>query len=82
MDNKIMKKLKMELKKVTATAAPMVIVAVVQYLLQVVSVIIVGQIDAISLAAVAIATSFTNVTGFSFLVIFLSLVLKIHSCRP
>ncbi|CAM8983797.1 unnamed protein product [Rhodiola kirilowii] len=68
MENNIMKKFKMELKKVGGTAAPMVVVAVVQYLLQVVSVIMVGQIDAMSLAAVAIATSFTNVTGFSFLV--------------
>ncbi|XP_019227271.1 PREDICTED: protein DETOXIFICATION 2-like isoform X2 [Nicotiana attenuata] len=56
-----------ELKKLTRIAAPMVAVSVLQYLLQVVSVMMVGHLDQISLSSVAIATSITNVTGFSLL---------------
>ncbi|KAF5457066.1 hypothetical protein F2P56_021201 [Juglans regia] len=56
-----------ELKIVSYVAAPMVVVTVLQYLLQVVSVIMVGHLDDLSLSGVSIATSFTNVTGFSLL---------------
>ncbi|KAM7529806.1 hypothetical protein LguiB_033216 [Lonicera macranthoides] len=54
-----------ELKKVSHIAAPMVAVSVLQYLLQVVSVMMVGHLGSLSLSSVAIATSLTNVTGFS-----------------
>ena len=57
-----------ELKKGSRIAAPMVAVTVLQYLLQVVSVIMVGHLGQLSLSSVAIATSLTNVTGFSLLV--------------
>lgn len=57
-----------ELKRVSFIAAPMVAVTVLQYLLQVVAVIMVGHVDELALAGVSIATSFTSVTGFSFLV--------------
>ncbi|XVF70318.1 hypothetical protein PTKIN_Ptkin11bG0152100 [Pterospermum kingtungense] len=56
-----------ELKKASRIAAPMVAVTVLQYLLQVVSVIMVGHLGQLSLSSVAIATSLTNVTGFSLL---------------
>ncbi|KAI5591441.1 hypothetical protein BDE02_04G080300 [Populus trichocarpa] len=56
-----------ELKKAGYLAAPMVAVSVLQYLLQVVSVIIVGHLGALALSSAAIATSITNVTGFSLL---------------
>ncbi|XP_041006616.1 protein DETOXIFICATION 14-like isoform X2 [Juglans microcarpa x Juglans regia] len=56
-----------ELKIVSYVAAPMVVVTVLQYLLQVVSVIMVGHLDDLSLSGVSIATSFTSVTGFSLL---------------
>ncbi|XP_055803172.1 protein DETOXIFICATION 2-like [Solanum dulcamara] len=56
-----------ELKKLSYIAAPMVAVSVLQYLLQVVSMMMVGHLDQISLSSVAIATSITNVTGFSLL---------------
>ncbi|KAA3458410.1 protein DETOXIFICATION 8-like [Gossypium australe] len=56
-----------ELKKVSYMAAPMVAVSVSQYLLQVISLMIVGHIGELALSGVAIATSFTNVTGFSLL---------------
>ncbi|OMP04700.1 Multi antimicrobial extrusion protein [Corchorus olitorius] len=58
-----------ELKKGSRIAAPMVAVALLQYLLQVVSVIMVGHLGQLSLSSVAIATSLTNVTGFSLLLI-------------
>lgn len=57
-----------EIKKVSSIAAPMVAVTVLQYLLQVVSVIMVGHLDELSLSGASIATSFTSVTGFSLLV--------------
>nr|GMC63985.1 protein DETOXIFICATION 14-like [Ipomoea batatas] len=56
-----------EMKKVGCIAAPMVAVAVFQYLLQVASVMMVGHLGQLSLSSVAIATSLTNVTGFSLL---------------
>lgn len=56
------------MKKVSSMAAPMVAVAVSQYLLQVISIVMAGHLDEISLSGVAIATSLTNVTGFSLLV--------------
>ncbi|KAM1777790.1 hypothetical protein ACFX11_044405 [Malus domestica] len=56
-----------ELKKVSYMAAPMVAVMVMQYLMQVVPVMMVGHVDQLSLSGVSIATSFTSVTGFSLL---------------
>ncbi|WCJ25302.1 MATE efflux family protein [Euphorbia peplus] len=56
-----------ELKKQSSIAAPMVAVSVLQYLLQVVSVIIVGHLGQLALSSIAIATSLTNVIGFSLL---------------
>ncbi|KAL0461978.1 UNVERIFIED_CONTAM: protein DETOXIFICATION 1 [Sesamum latifolium] len=56
-----------ELKKVSYIAAPMGTVTVLQYLLQAVSVIMVGHLGQRTLSSVAIATSLTNVTGFSLL---------------
>lgn len=59
-----------ELKRLSFMAAPMVVVTVSQYLLQVVSLMMVGHLGELSLSGVAIAVSFTNVTGFSLLVKF------------
>ncbi|GKE34043.1 DETOXIFICATION 14-like protein, partial [Tanacetum coccineum] len=56
-----------EIKKMSLIAGPMVVVAVLQYMMQMVTVAIVGHVDQLSLASVAIATSVTNVTGFSLL---------------
>ncbi|KAF7130870.1 hypothetical protein RHSIM_Rhsim10G0073500 [Rhododendron simsii] len=56
-----------ELMKVTAIAAPMVVVTMSQYLLRVTPMIMVGHISELSLSSVAIATSLTNVTGYSVL---------------
>ncbi|XP_058740030.1 protein DETOXIFICATION 14-like [Vicia villosa] len=59
--------LMVELKKMSSIAAPMVATTVLQYLLQVVSVMMVGHVNQLSLSSVAIATSLTNVSGFSIL---------------
>lgn len=61
-------KMREELKKVGTIAAPMVVASVLQYLLQVVSLVMVGHLNQLSLSSVAIATSLTNVSGFSVLV--------------
>lgn len=60
-----------ELKKMGTIAVPMVATSVLQYLLQVVSVMMVGHLNQLSLSSVAIATSLTNVSGFSILVSYL-----------
>ena len=65
-----------EVVKVSYIAVPMVAVTVMQYLLQVVSVMMVGHLGELSLSSVAIATSLTNVTGFSLLV---SPVFSVHT---
>ncbi|XP_022636815.1 uncharacterized protein LOC106772925 isoform X5 [Vigna radiata var. radiata] len=57
-----------ELKRISSMAAPMVAVTVSQYLLQVVSLMMVGHLGVlVSFSGVAIATSFAEVTGFSVL---------------
>ncbi|RHN49668.1 putative multi antimicrobial extrusion protein [Medicago truncatula] len=57
-----------ELKKVSFVAAPMVAVTVSQYLLQVVSLMMVGHLGIlVSFSGVSIAMSFAEVTGFSVL---------------
>ncbi|KAJ1442557.1 Multi antimicrobial extrusion protein [Sesbania bispinosa] len=57
-----------ELKRVSFMAAPMVAVTVSQYLLQVVSLMMVGHLGIlVNFSGVAIATSFAEVTGFSVL---------------
>ncbi|XP_019454806.1 PREDICTED: protein DETOXIFICATION 1-like [Lupinus angustifolius] len=64
---KMRKTLMEELKKVGPIALPMVVVTMLQYLLQVVSFMMVGHLGKLSLSSVAIATSLTNVSGFSVL---------------
>ena len=62
-----------QLKKLSSMAAPMVVVTVSQFLLQVVSLMMVGHLGELSLSGVALGTSFADVTGFSLLVEFFSL---------
>ncbi|WZY84390.1 hypothetical protein YC2023_030774 [Brassica napus] len=61
--------LTVELKKLSLLAAPMAIVTIAEYLLPVISVIVAGHNGELQLSGVALATSFTNVSGFSILVI-------------
>ncbi|KAL6007390.1 hypothetical protein ACLOJK_032887 [Asimina triloba] len=57
-----------ESKKLGLLAGPMVTVTVAQYLLQVISLMMVGHLGELSLSSAAIATSLAGVTGFSVLV--------------
>lgn len=56
-----------ELNKASRIAGPMVAVSMFQYLLQVVSVVIIGHLGKLQLSSAAIAISLTNVTGSSLL---------------
>ncbi|CAH8382844.1 unnamed protein product [Eruca vesicaria subsp. sativa] len=56
-----------ELKKLSLLAAPMAIVTFSEYLLPVISVMVAGHYSELQLSGVALATSFTNVSGFSIL---------------
>lgn len=57
-----------ELKKVSYIAVPMVVVTVSQHLSRVTSMMMVGHLGELSLSGTAVATSLTNVSGFSLLV--------------
>ncbi|KFK29583.1 hypothetical protein AALP_AA7G153400 [Arabis alpina] len=59
--------LTVELKKVSLLAAPMAAVTIAEYLLPVISVMVAGHNGELQLSGVALATSFTNVSGFSIL---------------
>ncbi|XP_043695208.1 protein DETOXIFICATION 12-like [Telopea speciosissima] len=54
-----------EMKNVGYLAGPMVAVTLSQFLLQVISVMMVGHLGELELSSTAIATSLTSVTGFS-----------------
>ncbi|XP_050223069.1 protein DETOXIFICATION 12-like [Mercurialis annua] len=56
-----------EVKKLGYVAAPMVAVVLSQYLLQVISMMMVGHLGELALSSTAIATSLSGVTGFSLL---------------
>ncbi|CAI9785416.1 unnamed protein product [Fraxinus pennsylvanica] len=56
-----------EMKRLGYLAGPMVAVTLSQYLLQVISVMMVGHLGELSLSSTAIAISLCGVTGFSFL---------------
>lgn len=57
-----------KIKKVASMAAPMVAVNMSQFLLQATSTMIVGHRSELSLAGIALGSSFANVTGFGVLV--------------
>ncbi|XP_056165821.1 protein DETOXIFICATION 12-like [Syzygium oleosum] len=56
-----------EVKRVGRIAAPMVVVASSQYLLQIISVVMVGHLGELSLSSTAMAVSLASVSGFSLL---------------
>lgn len=57
-----------EAKKQLGLALPLIAVNMLQYCLQLISLMFVGHLDQLSLSTASIATSFANVTGFSVLV--------------
>lgn len=64
-----------EIKTVSWLAGPMVAVVMSQYLLQVISMMMVGHLGQLYLSSAALAVSFACVTGFSLLVCFFLLTL-------
>ncbi|KAI4986256.1 hypothetical protein ZWY2020_018886 [Hordeum vulgare] len=58
-----------EVRRQVGLAAPLVACSLLQYNLQVVSVMFVGHLGELPLSAASVAASFANVTGFSVLVI-------------
>ncbi|XP_057952474.1 protein DETOXIFICATION 16-like isoform X1 [Malania oleifera] len=56
-----------ELKKQTQLAGPLVVASLLQYSLQMISVMFVGHLGELSLSSASMATSFAGVTGFSFM---------------
>ncbi|KAK4763848.1 hypothetical protein SAY87_013286 [Trapa incisa] len=56
-----------EVKRVGYLAGPMVAVSFSQYMLQVISIMMVGHLDQLALSSTAIAVSLAGVTGFSLL---------------
>lgn len=63
-----------EAGRLAALAAPMIAVALLQLMMQLISTIMVGHLGEVPLAGAAIANSLTNVSGFSVLVSVDSLV--------
>jgi MATE family multidrug resistance protein len=57
-----------ELKRLSVLAGPMAAVILSQYMLQVISIMMVGHLGELALSSTAIAISISGVTGFSFLV--------------
>ncbi|KAL1810075.1 hypothetical protein ACET3Z_027065 [Daucus carota] len=56
-----------EMKKVSYIAMPMIVTTVSQNMVRVISMMMIGHLGELSLSGAAIATSLTNVTGFSLL---------------
>ncbi|KAL0844278.1 hypothetical protein Bca101_017524 [Brassica carinata] len=59
--------IKVEVKKQLWLAGPLIAVSLLQFCLQVISVMFVGHLGSLPLSAASVATSFASVTGFSFL---------------
>ena len=57
-----------EVKRVSWLACPMVVVIMFQYLLQVISIMMVGHLGNLYLASTSLAVSLAAVTGFSLMV--------------
>ncbi|KAH6784651.1 MATE efflux family protein [Perilla frutescens var. hirtella] len=55
-----------ELSRVILIALPMIVVTITQYILRVSPMFMLGHLGQLSLSAASLATSFCNVTGFSF----------------
>lgn len=58
-----------ELKQQLKLAGPLCVVSLLQYSLEIISVMFVGHLGELSLSAASMATSFASVTGFSFMVL-------------
>jgi MATE family multidrug resistance protein len=71
-----------EVRRQVGLAAPLVACSLLQYSLQVVSVMFAGHLGELSLSGASVASSFANVTGFSVLVSLVVLLVKHdHICQ-
>ena len=66
-----------EVKKQLWLAGPLICVNLLQFCLQLISVMFVGHLGELSLSGASMATSFASVTGFSILVSWVSLNLAL-----
>ncbi|KAH0877536.1 hypothetical protein HID58_064930 [Brassica napus] len=57
-----------ELKRLISFATPMAAVVIAQFSLQIISMVMVGHLGNLALASASLASSFCNVTGFSFII--------------
>ncbi|CAN6896091.1 unnamed protein product [Brassica oleracea] len=57
-----------ELKRLFYFAAPMAAVVIAQFTLQIISMVMVGHLGNLALASACLASSFCNVTGYSFII--------------
>ncbi|CAH2079679.1 unnamed protein product [Thlaspi arvense] len=73
-------RVKEEVKTQLWLSAPLIGVSLLQYSLQVISVMFVGHLGSLPLSAASIATSFASVTGFTFLVHFFIPFLFLFLC--
>ncbi|KAF2567524.1 hypothetical protein F2Q68_00024493 [Brassica cretica] len=72
--------IKEEVKKQLWLAGPLIAVSLLQFCLQVISVMFVGHLGSLPLSAAAVATSFASVTGFTFLVRFFFSLTTLSIC--
>ena len=64
-----------EVKRICYIAGPVIPVLSSQFILQIISIMMAGHLDKLSLSSTALAVSIAGVTGFSFLVSFFYLFL-------
>lgn len=67
-------------KKQVVLAGPLIAVSLLQYCLQVISIMFVGHLGELPLASASLATSFASVSGFSVLVTIAQLIFQLSSC--
>lgn len=79
-DGDIRKQIIDEVKKQIGLAGPLIAVSLLQYCLEVISIMFAGHLGQLSLSSASMATSFASFTGFSVLVshFFLSFIPKLH----
>ena len=70
-----------EVKKQLWLSGPLITVSLLQFCLQVISVMFVGHLGELALSGSSMATSFASVTGFSLLVSWLILLLLVFLCN-
>lgn len=66
-------------KKQVVLAGPLIAVSLLQYCLQVISIMFVGHLGELPLASASLATSFASVSGFSVLVTIAQLIFQLSS---